>query len=532
MQQNLLIILCLLFAVSMFTILSEKWKISYPIFLVLAGLLISFIPHVPQIRLNPNIVFLFFLPPLLFFAAWNTSWKNFWAYRAPIGMLAIGMVIITSCAVALLAHLVIPGFPLALGFLLGAIISPPDAIAATSVLHGLKVSKKAISILEGESLVNDASSLIVFRFALAALLTGQFSFWKATGEFFAVAGMGIAIGLAIAGVIYVIYRFLPTTADVDTVITLLTPYIIYLTAEYFHFSGVMAVVSGGLLLSARSHKVFNYNSRLQVNDVWKTVNFLLNGFVFILIGLQLFDIMHGLKQYSLRQAIGYTVLISVLTILIRIIWVFPSAYFPYLFKKPGQQHRNKFPRKSVFLIAWSGMRGVVSLASALSVPLLLSDGNPFPNRNLILFITFGVILFTLVLQGLSIPWIIRKLNMPDRDEKTNAESEEKVRLRLATSVLEYIAENYSEEVESKPSFRLLKERYELLKDLAENNLQYQPDEYEGRAVFAKYNQLLIELVEVRRKELHKLREERLYTDEMLNARERELDLEEARLFAS
>jgi len=208
-QENLLLIVSLLFAVSMLSMLSEKLKISYPIFLVIAGLLIGIVPGIPHVSLHPDIVFLLFLPPILYAAAWNTSWRDFWAARRSISMLAFGLVFFTSTAVALIAHLLIPDFPLALGFLLGGIISPPDAVAATSVLQGIKVPKRVVTILEGESLINDASSLIVFRFALAAALTGQFTFAKATTDFFMVAGLGIAIGLGIANVLYFVHKFLP-----------------------------------------------------------------------------------------------------------------------------------------------------------------------------------------------------------------------------------------------------------------------------------------------------------------------------------
>ena len=246
LHEHLLLIISLLFGIAFLTMVSNKLKISYPILLVISGLLISMIPGVPVITLDPDLVFLIFLPPLLYAAAWNTSWKEFWKAKRPISLLAFGLVIFTSAAVALVSNAIIPGFSLAFGFLLGGIISPPDAVAATSVLQGLKVPKRVTTILEGESLVNDASSLIVFRFALAAIITGQFELWTATQTFALVAFMGIVVGVGIATIVYFIHRFFPTTASIDAAITLITPYIMYLTAEHFHFSGVLAVVSGGL----------------------------------------------------------------------------------------------------------------------------------------------------------------------------------------------------------------------------------------------------------------------------------------------
>ncbi len=531
LETYLLTILCMLFVISMLAMVSEKLKVSYPILFVICGLLISFIPNVHEVLLNPNVVFLIFLPPLLFFSAWTTSWKSFVAYRKQISLLAIGLVVFTSTAIALLAHILIPAFPLALGFVLGAIISPPDAIAASSVLQNLSVSPRVTSILEGESLVNDASSLIIFRFALAAILTGQFSFWQATGDFFVVAGMGIVTGLVLSVILYAIHKYLPTNSDIDTAITLIAPYIIYLTAEHFGFSGVMAVVTGGLFLSSRSHKVFSFQSRLQVNAVWRTLNFLLNGFVFILIGLQLYRIVHGLKIFTFRQASFYTLIVCGVTILIRLLWIYAFAYMSYVARrKRGTATKEKFNGKATFLIGWSGMRGIVSLASALSLPLLLPDGSVFPHRNLILFITFGVILFTLVLQGLSLPLLIRVLKInyvgrnDIRDQKTALQS------RLENECLNYLLNNYAGEENHSSAAALLIARFRQSVTIVENS-QGDATGKKTDLFSEEYHQLLVQLVTVRRQELQKIRNEKIYTDEIINSKESELDHEEARLLS-
>ena len=246
LQNQLFLVISLLLGIAVMTMISNKLKLSYPILLVISGLLISLIPGVPPIILEPDLVFLIFLPPLLYAAAWNTSWHEFWKWKRPISLLAFGLVIFTSAAVALVSNAIIPGFSLAFGFLLGGIISPPDAVAATTVLQDLRIPKRVVTILEGESLVNDASSLIVFRFALMAIVTGQFNLWDATKTFTMVAFLGIAVGLLVAVIVYGIHKFFPTTPNIDSAITLITPYIMYLTAEYFHFCGVLAVVSGGL----------------------------------------------------------------------------------------------------------------------------------------------------------------------------------------------------------------------------------------------------------------------------------------------
>jgi CPA1 family monovalent cation:H+ antiporter len=510
----------------MLTMLSEKIGISYPIFLVIAGLLISFIPGMPHFQLEPDWVFLIFLPPLLYEAAWNTSWKDFWASRRAIGLLSIGLVVFTATAVAYISEAIIPGFTLAMGFLLGGIISPPDAVAATSVLHGLKVPKRVVTILEGESLVNDASSLIVFRVALATITTGNFVLWKAGVDFLMVAIMGVVIGLAIAHVLYVVHRFFPTTPSIDTALTFISPYLMYITAEHFHYSGVLAVVSGGLFLSFRAHELFTYQSRMQTNYVWQTVVFLLNGIVFILIGLQLPEVMTGLNDYTVAELLSYAVIISVVTILIRIIWVFPSTYLPRILSRSVREREAKPGWQPVFIVAWSGMRGVVSLASALAIPLMI-NGNPFPHRDLFLFITFVVILFTLVFQGLSLPYLIKWLKIEDDGDNVERENA-LMNSRLATVSLDYMKSNYDGEIQDFAPFRLLKERYEKIIEMADYKLLHSDDNTSVGHV-RKYRAMLLEIIDVKREEIIKLRQERICSTELIKIKEHELDLEEARL---
>lgn len=524
LHDNLLLILSLLFAISMLAILSDKLKISYPIFLVISGLIISFIPGVPAIKMDPNLIFAIFLPPLLYSAAWNTSWSEFWSLKRPISLLAFGLVIFTATAVAFVSHSIIPDFSLALGFLLGGVISPPDAVAAASVFHDLKVPRRVIGILEGESLINDASSLIVFRFALISVLTGQFIFWNAATNFIVVALMGIIIGLAISNIAYLIHRYLPTTPSIDTVLTLITPYLMYLTAEHFHYSGVLAVVSGGLCLSYRSSDIFAYNSRLQSLTVWSVLVFLLNGVVFIMIGLQLPEIIKGIGNYSLPRTIFYAVIISLVTITVRLLWVFPAAYVPRWIYPKLTKTEGKLSWKSVFIIGWSGMRGVVSLASALAIPLTLSNGANFPHRSLILFITFVVILFTLVLQGLSLPFILRLMKLEVHENDARQENE--IRLKLATAVVSYLETNCAKEVEMIPVFNRVKEKYERAAEIADRNLS--AEETETPAFLKTYRQMLLEIINVRRNELNQMHKQKKYADHLIRAKERELDLEESR----
>jgi CPA1 family monovalent cation:H+ antiporter len=387
LHHELLLVLSLLFAIGVLHVLSSRLGISYPILLVLGGLALSQIPGAPHVSLDPELVFLVFLPPLLYEAAWFTPWKEFWRLRGPIALQAFGLVLFTATAVALFAHAIIPDFSLALGFMLGGIISPPDAVAATSVLHGMRVPRIAVGILEGESLVNDAASLIVFRFALAAVLTGSFVVLDVVGDFFLVSLGGVAVGLAVALLVYRVHRLLPSAPSVDASLTVMTPYLMYLAAEGIHCSGVLAVVAGGLFLSARSHDFLSATSKVQANFVWSTLVFLLNGFVFILIGLQLPRITEGLGPGALPGATRYALAISLLTIVVRFVWVFAAAGALRLRRSRSADAPDP-DWKALVVVAWAGMRGVVSLASALAVPLALADGADFPHRHLILFITF------------------------------------------------------------------------------------------------------------------------------------------------
>ena len=530
LQENLLLILSLLFAVSLLIMLGRKLRISYPIFLVIGGLVIGFIPVMPAINIDPDMVFLIFLPPLLYEAAWYTSWNDFWKWRRPIALLAFGLVIFTSLIVAYVSRAMIPGFTLALGFLLGGIISPPDAVAASSVLKNLQVPKRVLAILEGESLVNDASSLIVFRFALAAVITGRFVWQDAVTDFFVVAGMGIAVGLAVAHIMYMIHRFLPTTPSIDTALTLMTPYFMYLAAEHFHFSGIMAVVSGGLFLSYRSHEILTHQSRIQSTGVWATVTFVLNGLVFILIGLELPMIVRELNGYSIYEAVRYGLIISAVTILIRLVWVYPTTFIPRWFSKKIRTAEKSPGWKGPLLVSWAGMRGVVSLASALSIPLLAQNNEVFPQRNLILFITFIVILVTLVFQGLTLPMLIRWTGIREIDDVIPEEEQEAgIQLRLMQAALKRLKDKYSDEISSNQLIENLKKQLENDISLTWQKLKCLECFEEERGDIHLHNAVLLELIEIQRKELFLLRKEKHFDDEVLRKQQAQLDLDEAKI---
>lgn len=453
----IIIIIVILFLV----MLSRKLKVAYPIVLVLGGLVLSLLPGLTAIEIDPELIFIIFLPPLLYEAAWYTSWKDLWKWRRVIGSFAFLIVILTSFIIALVSSAIIPGFTLALGFLLGGIISPPDAVSATSILKQVKVPQRITAILEGESLLNDASSLIVFRFALIAVSTGRFIFHEAAINFVVVIVMGILVGLVVGAVYYALHKWLPTDTNADIILSLTAPYVMYILAEQFHFSGVLAVVSGGLFLSVRSHRFLTYRSRLRGSNVWSALSFVLNGLVFMLIGLELPVIVSGLGDVSLAAAIGYGSLITLVLIFTRILCALGASVFTVFISRYITTADSHPGWRGPIIIGWAGMRGVVSLAAALSIPLYLDNGVAFPQRNLILFITFMVILFTLVVQGLTLPLVIRWVNMEDRDDHLPPEEQDKaVRLVLAERSVAFMNSYKNNIFHTHESLQYLKAKYE------------------------------------------------------------------------
>ncbi|WP_018630401.1 Na+/H+ antiporter [Niabella aurantiaca] len=529
-ESRLLLILSMLFVITLLTMLGNKLKISYPVFLVIAGLIISMLPGTPEIKIDPDIVFLIFLPPVLFSASMQMPWAEFWKLKRRIAMLGFGLVFFTSTIIAFISTALIPGFTLALGFVLGGIISPPDAVAATSVLKGLKIPRNIVNLLEAESLVNDASSLIVYRFALLAVISGSFNAWTATKSFFLVAGMGILIGLVIAFVIYLILRFFTTTSAIDTAFTLLSPYVMYLVAEHFHCSGILSVVAGGLFLSYHSHRMLSYQSRISTAGVWDTLTFLLNGFIFILIGLQLPYIVAHFTKNTIKEALVYGLIISGAVIMIRMVWVYASNYIRIRIKRKWVPDAIVPTHKETFLVAWCGMRGMVSLAAALAMPFSIHGGAEFPYRYLILFITFVVIIVTLVLQGLTISPLIQLLKIQDRGEEKLKKQHQQLKLQLSELALAHIDRYYKQDLEQGGPFSLTRNRYKHMIDATKRKLGL----VQGKNSIAdesmpRFRQLMLELIQLKRKELMKYRINRTFSEDLIKEKEWELDLEEARL---
>jgi CPA1 family monovalent cation:H+ antiporter len=444
--------LALVIAIVLLVMLANRIRVAYPIILVGAGLLVSFIPALPAVHVDPELIFVIILPPLLFEAAWSISWKELWRWRRIIGSFAFVVVFVSALSVALAATHFIPGFTLALGFLLGGIVSPPDAVSASAILKFVKVPRRLSSILEGESLLNDASSLIIFRFALVAVATGQFIWYDAALSFSWMVAGGVAIGLLIGWMFMKAQKHLPTDSSMDIVLTIVAPYIMYIAAEELHSSGILAVVSGGLLLSNRRHFFLSSSSRLRGVNVWESLVFVLNGLVFLLIGLELPEIVDGLGEVSIWSAIGYGLLISGVLIVSRMLSSYGAVLVTLIARNFITVADTRNPGVKVpFVLGWTGMRGVVSLAAALAIPLYVTDSIPFPQRNLILFITFVVILTTLVLQGLTLPYVIRKMDSPYfHDEITEDEANSLIRTRLTEHTLQYIKDKYGRQPEAFP----------------------------------------------------------------------------------
>ncbi|MRG45797.1 Na+/H+ antiporter [Chitinophaga sp. SYP-B3965] len=523
MEHHVIQYLSLIMVIITLVMLASKLKIAYPIVLVIGGLAISLIPGLPVIEINPELIFIIFLPPLLYEAAWYTSWKDFWKWRRVITSFAFLIVILTSFVVALVSSSIIPGFTMALGFLLGGIVSPPDAVSASAVLKNVKVPKRLSAILEGESLMNDASSLIVFRFALVAVDTGRFVFHEAALSFVVVIVMGILTGILIGMIYFAVHKWLPTTTNMDIVLSLTAPYVMYIAAEAFHFSGVLAVVSGGLFLSARSHLFLNHRSRYQGSNVWSTLGFVLNGLVFMLIGLELPVIVNQLGPVSLGEAIKYGLLISLVLIVTRLLSTFGASYFTVFISRYIKTADSRPGLKGPFLLGWAGMRGVVSLAAALSIPLLLTDKiTPFPQRNLILFITFMVILVTLVLQGLTLPLMIRWVKMPDPDIRLSTEEQElMIRKKLAGHTLQFLNEQHPEISQTNKTLLQLRSRYER-ENLYNAEHLIEPEHEDFRRVY-------LEILEQQRKLLHELDRSTDTDEEIIRRHQSLLDLEEEKL---
>jgi CPA1 family monovalent cation:H+ antiporter len=520
-----LVFLLLLIFIVVFGALARRLQTPFPIVLVIAGLLVSLLPGLPRVRLDPDLVFFVLLPPLLYAAAWVTSWRDFSYNLVSIVSLAVGLVAFTVLGVAFTARTLFSGFDWPLGVVLGAVVAPTDALATTSIAKRLGVPRRIVDVLGGESLVNDATGLLALEFGIAMVLYGQTP--SLASGFVRLAWLiagGIGVGLVLGRLVEWFERYVDD-AGIEITVTILVPYAAYLAAQAIHASGVLAVVASGLYLSRQSTRFFSPRVRIQVYAVWNALTFILNGVVFVLIGLQLPQVLAGIRgQYGLGALLLYGALFSAVVILLRLLWVFPGAQLSYFIRRRllGQQESTPPPR-NLFVIGWSGLRGVIALAAAMSLPETLSDGSPFPDRNLIIFLTFCVIVATLVGQGLSLPAVIRALGLSGA-EGANCEQLEAQRIVIEAAL------HHIEEARARDDPRwaglyddLAQHYRERLAAIADS-----PDG-DGPEMHRKYTDLVYEVLQVEREAAIRLRNERRISDEVLRQIEHDLDLAEARL---
>lgn len=407
--------LTLLFSVAAVGALSKKLPIPLPVLQVATGLLLSFLPGLQNFHLDPGFFFAFFIPPLLFSDGWLIPKRDFARVIRPVLLLSLGLVTLTVLVVGFLIHYLLPSIPLATAFALGAVISPTDAVAVSAILEKLKMPDRMTHIINGESLVNDASGLVAFKFAVAAALTGTFSIQNAAISFLILSLGGILIGFAIAWTIGAVRVWLVrgkvSEPTIETILSLLTPYAAYFAAEAFNVSGILAVVSAGIYAGIHDTRNLTTETRRQTWEVWNTLLFSFNGLVFILLGIEFNKVVEGISDYWWVELAGYAIILWLAVILVRIVWVFPGAYIPRWLIQ-GIRKREEAPDpKRIFIVGWAGIRGAVTLAAALSIPILTANGDPFPGRALLVFLASSVIILTMVLNGLTLPLFLRRLKI-------------------------------------------------------------------------------------------------------------------------
>jgi len=524
-QSSLLFVL--LAAIVVIAIVAKRAKMPYPIAFVIGGSLLAFVPHMPRFELDPDWVFLIFLPPLLYAGGWQTDWQAFKAALRPIGLLAVGLVVVTTGAVAIVVHALIPQMGWASAFVLGAVVSPPDPVAAGAVFERFSVPRRILAILDGEGLVNDASALVIYNFAIAAVLTGTFSLAHASLAFVFVCVGGIAVGLAFGYVIVntmlALRKFELSDYLIDNAIQLIAPYAIYLSCEPLGVSGVLATVTAGIFVSRRAEAIYAPEARLVAYAVWDVLIFLLNGLVFLLIGLQLEAIVRD-PSFTLRE-LWIGLIVSLLVIVVRLVWVYPAAYLPRLLV-PAIRKREPFPPPNyIFVIGWSGMRGIISLAAALALPVFTRSGAPFPGRNAIVFITFCVIFATLVGQGLSLIPLLKLLRIDSGEDLDKREMEVRIAaLRAGIARLRALEPGFDSTDEWEVEGRILGEYEYRIAHLSGHLDGSLPPE-----AIASDHQLQQEALDAERREILRQRDEGTIPDEIYRKVQYDLDLADERL---
>jgi monovalent cation/hydrogen antiporter len=525
--QEELQLLALLVTAAALLLLADPLRIPYPILLVLGGLMLGFAPGVPELTLPPDVVLIGILPPLLYSSAFNTGLRELRQNLRPISLLAIGLVVLTMIAVAAVAHYVID-LSWAAAFVLGAVVSPTDPLAASAVARRFGVPRRAIAIIEGESLLNDGTALVLFKFAVAAVLTGSFSLLDATASFvWSVVG-GIAVGLVVGRVIRFVRRrvFNP---PLEVMIAFLTGYFAFLPASAIGASGVLAVVTAGVYMGWHTPELTTFDTRLTGAGFWAIFNFLLNALLFGLVGLQLQPILDELNGFSWQELVGYAALVWVVVLLIRVVYGPPIAYIPR-WVWPGLRESDPVPPwQFIAFIAWAGMRGGVTLAAALAIPLSTDSGAAFPDRSLIIFLAFSVVLGSLVLQGLTLPGVIRFLGL-EEDSADEQREEAKARIHAAEAALERLDELADEDWVRPDTAERVRRLYTFRNNRFRARLDDMDDgEIEERSL--AYQRLRRQLLEAERGAVLALRNEGRISEDVMHRVQRDLDLEDSRLDA-
>jgi Na+/H+ antiporter len=518
-----LVLAGLLVAVAALLIAAGVVRVPYPILLVLGGLGLSFVPGIPEIQLAPDLVLIAVLPPLLYGAAFFTSLRDLRENAGAISLLAVGLVLTTMLAVAAVAHFFIPDLSWQGAFVLGALVSPTDPTAAAAIGERLGLPRRIVALVEGESLVNDGTALVAYKFAVAAVVTGSFSLAHAAGSFVLNVVGGIAIGLAIGFVIRQLRRRLDDP-PLEITISLLSGYFAYLPAQAAGVSGVLAAVTVGVYMGWHTPELTSAQTRLQGIAVWEILFFVLNALLFALIGLQLPAILDSLSGRSTGTLIGYAALVTAAVIAARFLWVVPGTYLTARFRRRTRPIQE--PGKASILLSWSGMRGAVSLAAALALPLTTDAGDAFPNRALIIFLTFGVILGTLVLQGLTLPAVAKALGL--EDEGLAEKEESKARLYAAEAALARLEELADEDWVREDTLERMRGLFGFRRERFRS--RFDPDSdgaVEDRSI--DFQRLMRELLGAEREAVFELRRSRRIDDAVMRRVVRDLDLEEARL---
>jgi Na+/H+ antiporter len=513
------LLLALIVAVAGLSVLARSVGVPYPILLVLGGLVIGFVPGMPAVELPPELVLVVFLPPLLYWAGFFSSPRDLQSDLRAISTLAVGLVLATIGVVAVVAHAMVDGLPLAAAFALGAIVSPTDPLAATAIGRRLGVPRRMVNLLEGESLVNDATALVAYRIAVAAAVGGGFVAWQAGLRFVVGAAGGVAVGLAVGWLVAELRRRLDDPVT-EIVVSLATGFAAYLPAERLELSGVLAAVTAGLYVGWRAPELASAPTRLLGFSFWEVLVYLLNAVLFILVGLQLHPILSGVSGHSVASLVGQAVLVSGVVIAVRVAWEFTVPYLIRLLDRRPAQVVRRIGARERLVLGWSGMRGAVSLAAALALPL------DFPQRDLLVFLTFAVILATLVVQGLTLPALIRRLRVRGDD----AEEREEVRARLAATdaALARLQELAGAEWTREDTVERLDGLYQFRRRRLKARAGiYQDEGFEDRSL--AYQRLVRELLEAQRHAIVRLRNQGTISNDVMHRIERELDLEDTRL---